>query len=396
MDQAQTLEIIAVSMTVALTTFAVAVLLMRDGPRRDQAFFLAAFLLLYDLNKLDDMSHLLGVYVLAPSMAVMIFPAKMLLAPAIYYYARSMTANRPQALSRRDMWALTGPLVALAIAAQFLFLSPAEKIGLISHDHPDPELRKWALFNCTLLFALFLGFSLVYLSTAFRLFLRHTRRVRDLFSNIEDKSLSWLRWALLILVAGWTWYAVGELWAIKGGRPDWHVVTTAYFELGWISAIALFGILQRPVFDAPRFESEPAPSDAKYARSALSDERMARIAANLELAMARDKLYEDPTLSLRALSGRLGVSENHLSQTFSKKSGMNFFDYVNGCRIAEARRRLKTTNDTVLAIAHDVGFNSRSTFNAAFKKHAGATPSAYREASRSSGEAAAAASLSSP
>jgi len=39
-------------------------------------------------------------------------------------------------------------------------------------------------------------------------------------------------------------------------------------------------------------------------------------------------------------------------------------------------------DETVLNVAHDVGFNSRSTFNAAFKKHAGATPSQYREAAQ--------------
>ena len=383
MDRILTAEIIAVSMTIAVTTFAAVLLVLRETPRRDQALLLAAFLFLYNLNKLDELGHLLGVYLYAPFMAVMIFPAKMLLGPAIYYYARSMTAPAPQALSRKDGWALMGPLAAFAIAAQFLFLSPEAKLGLVSHEYPDLELQKWALFNCKLLFALFLGFSVAYLAAAFRLFLRHARRVRSLFSNIEDKSLDWLRWVLIILVAGWACYAASEIWQIQGGRPAWLGIATAFFELFWLGAIAVCGILQRPVFDAARVDSEAEQSEAaKYARSALSEERMARIAMNLDLVMTRDKLFEDPALSLRGLSDRLGVSENHLSQTFSKKFGANFFDYVNGARIAEARRRLETTDDSILTISHDVGFNSRSTFNAAFKKHAGLTPSQYRQSAK--------------
>ncbi|MGE0407755.1 MAG: helix-turn-helix domain-containing protein [Amphiplicatus sp.] len=383
MDQAQILEIVAASMAIAVTTFGAAALALRDGPRRDQAFFLAAFLLLCDLGKLDHLGHLLGLYVFAPFMAVVIFPAKMLLGPAIYYYARSMTTTAPQSLSRRDAWAFVGPAAALVIASQFLFLNAPEKIALVSGDKADPALREWALLNCALLFALFLGICLAYLAAAFRLFLRHTRRVQDLFSNIEDKSLAWLRSVLIILVVGWASQVIGEVWAIEGGRPVWHRVTTTYFDLGWICAIALFGILQRPVFDGRRAEGGTASGDAKYARSALSGERMAKIAAKLDRAMTCDRLYENPTLSLRALSDRLGVSENHLSQTFSKRLGVNFFDFVNGARIAEARRRLAATSDSVLTIAHAVGFNSRSTFNAAFKKHAGTTPRQYRQAARS-------------
>ncbi len=121
---------------------------------------------------------------------------------------------------------------------------------------------------------------------------------------------------------------------------------------------------------------------AKYARSALGDERMTRIAAKLELAMTRDKLFEDPNLSLRALSDHIGVSENYISQTLNDRLGRNFFDFVNGHRIDEACHRLQDPNASIAAVAVAVGFQSRSTFNAAFKRHAGATPSEHRTAVR--------------
>ena len=58
--------------------------------------------------------------------------------------------------------------------------------------------------------------------------------------------------------------------------------------------------------------------------------------------------------------------------------GQSFFDYVNGWRIEEAKPLIRNGEQTVLAIAYEVGFNSRSSFYAAFKKQTGVTPSAYK------------------
>ncbi len=59
--------------------------------------------------------------------------------------------------------------------------------------------------------------------------------------------------------------------------------------------------------------------------------------------------------------------------------GKSFFDFVNGYRIAEAKTLLSTTNESVLNITYDVGFNARSSFYNAFKRETGQTPTAYRK-----------------
>ena len=58
----------------------------------------------------------------------------------------------------------------------------------------------------------------------------------------------------------------------------------------------------------------------------------------------------------------------------------NFFDYINSYRVAEAKEKIaKEPAQTLLQIAYAVGFNSKNSFNSAFKKHVGMTPSAYRK-----------------
>lgn len=94
--------------------------------------------------------------------------------------------------------------------------------------------------------------------------------------------------------------------------------------------------------------------------------------------MRKGKLYLDPNLSLHKLSRHVGAPPNLVSQTLNEKIGSNFFDYVAHWRIEASRPLILACDASVLAIALDVGFNSRSTFYKAFKRETGATPKGYR------------------
>jgi len=124
------------------------------------------------------------------------------------------------------------------------------------------------------------------------------------------------------------------------------------------------------------------PSDQqgeKYEKSALSAEASARITRKLRVAMETDHLHRDPNLSLWVLARHIGASPNYISQTLNEVIGESFFDFVNRYRIEEAKTLLSSSNDTVLAITYDVGFNARSSFYNAFKRVTGETPSHYRK-----------------
>ena len=95
--------------------------------------------------------------------------------------------------------------------------------------------------------------------------------------------------------------------------------------------------------------------------------------------MERDHLHRDPNLSLWALSRHIGASPNYVSQTLNEIIGESFFDFVNRYRIEEAMNRLEATDDNVLTITYDVGFNARSSFYNAFKRVTGQTPTSYRK-----------------
>jgi AraC-like DNA-binding protein len=302
----------------------------------------------------------------------------MLKGPAILAYVRAMTSSDRSVLTGGRLLPLASPLLlGIVLAAPFYLLDGAAKVAFMARGEGElASDQSLAARGVLALIIAALLVSLACLIAAYGLVVRHMRRVRDLFSNIEDKTLSWVRWVVLILSAAWIWGVAKSGNSVLGMAPVWQEVVASALEVLWVGALAFFGVLQQPVFGERPITAGAAP---KYSRSALDADRMDRIAEKLRQAMQVDKLFADPSLSLRALSDRIGASENYISQTLNERLGRNFFDFVNAARIEEAKALLSRQESTVLEVAMAVGFNSRSTFNAAFRKHAGCPPSAFRD-----------------
>mgnify|MGYP003393278591 CR=1 FL=1 len=96
--------------------------------------------------------------------------------------------------------------------------------------------------------------------------------------------------------------------------------------------------------------------------------------------MTHEKPFLDAEMSLPRLAEILKLPRNRLSQLLNEFIKRSFFDFINEYRVEEAKRllRLSPVADTILDIAFDAGFNSKATFNAAFKKSTGMTPSQFR------------------
>ena len=98
--------------------------------------------------------------------------------------------------------------------------------------------------------------------------------------------------------------------------------------------------------------------------------------------METEKPYLDGKLSLKKVATDLGISTNYLSQVINENLNKNFFDFVNEYRVEMVKEMIidpSNKNYTLLAIAYDCGFNSKSSFNSIFKKHTGLTPTEYQK-----------------
>jgi AraC-like DNA-binding protein len=331
--------------------------------------------------------------------------------PLLWLYIDDLTADRVRGWLPRDLldFASAGAIAVSTVVTQILMPG-------VSGDGPaaaPPAGLLWLRAAVMLLFMV--QMSVILARSLLRLF-RLRARLRLVFSNTEERELTWLRVLALLLAANWLLNILDNLDLLT--PPD---IAFAGGTLAFALAMAHWSLRQRPAFQftdpvidrqispdsadeigrADPVSIESAESDhgapgstaaearsaggVKYGRSLLPEERLKRIQAKVELAFTRDQRHLDPTLSLRKLSEATGVSESHLSQTFSRCLGCTFFDYVNRWRVEAAKLQLRDSEDGVITIAHDTGFNSRSAFYNAFRQETGTTPAAYRAGLRSGG-----------
>ncbi|MBM9579777.1 AraC family transcriptional regulator [Leptospira sp. 201903070] len=117
----------------------------------------------------------------------------------------------------------------------------------------------------------------------------------------------------------------------------------------------------------------------KYARSLLVGIDREVLKENLIQLMKRDRLYREEDLGLGDLADELALSTHQVSEFLNQELGKNFSVFVNDFRVSEACDLLKEERDkSILDIAYSVGFRTKSSFNRAFQKHTGLTPSEYR------------------
>lgn len=121
--------------------------------------------------------------------------------------------------------------------------------------------------------------------------------------------------------------------------------------------------------------------NAKYTRSALSEEKSRDLFERLESLMKNDKIYRDAELTIDKLAQILNTNRSYLSQVINEVSGLSYSTYINNYRIKEAIELLSNSDndEPIKSIAISIGFNSPSNFFTIFKNKVGMSPSVYRE-----------------
>jgi len=202
----------------------------------------------------------------------------------------------------------------------------------------------------------------------------------DHYSTTTGKSLAWLQsflWMNLLISSIWlTSYLLYFLGFYEASEFAYFLVTMGLAIFSFF--IGYFLILQYNWFQVVPVEPE---TEYELQKNKLSTKTDAYY-QNLMTLMEDEKLYTDVELTLQNLSERLGISPGYLSRIINEKEHKNFFEFVNAYRIQEVKEKLvdeEYGHYSILGIALESGFKSKSTFNTVFKKLTGQTPSAYQK-----------------
>jgi AraC-like DNA-binding protein len=148
----------------------------------------------------------------------------------------------------------------------------------------------------------------------------------------------------------------------------------------FVFLIGFFGVRQAVIFTPVRLAEYAGEQKKKYPKSGLTEEASTKLHQSLIQLMTENALYKKSDLSISDLSSKLVVHPNYLSQIINQKEKKNFYDFVNTYRFEEFKRLIamkKNQQYTLLSLAYDCGFSSKSSFNRYFKRATGQTPSEY-------------------
>lgn len=337
-------------------------------------------------------------------------PMPLLFGPLLYLYALLAT-NSERRLGVRDAWHAVPALAVVAWALPIYLLPGVAKIALFEAmrlgDVPDTVRRQLDVVGWLKLVS-----GVVYTTLTVRVTVRHRREIRTRYSTLEGVTLDWLLLLVLASVIAWgiaLFARLLEPWEIvhpgTGDAVIAAMMVAATYALGFRGlqqvATAPPGIVPPHVplpTDASDFaaadsaqpdsteaDSVASSTPAAADRALLTPGMVNAIEQRLRMVMERDEAWRHTDLTLADLAERVGTTSHKLSAVLNNRVEQNFYDFVNGYRVREVQRQLRhpdSASRTVLTMAMDAGFASKSTFNAVFRRQVGMTPSAWREAQR--------------
>lgn len=349
------------------------------------AFHLLLFYL-FITGKIYNYPALLGIHL----------PYPLIHGLLLFLYTAELTHQHPK---KRMTWLLhLLPIILLyLLMIPFFNLSSAEKINVYRNKGAGYETL---IQVCSI--AIIIS-GIAYVTASLFLLRRYRRSIEDEFSNIEKINLAWLRYLI---------YGIAVIWiAVIFGDDSIIFGTTVLF----VFFLGFFGIRQTGIFTLahppiPKLQTLPAEEIAKesnipfyqelppdkganqpeitttispkikYEKSGLGGEQAAKMYKLLAGCMADQKPFADSEITLAALARTLDVHPNHLSQVINSYEGKNFYDYINFHRVEEFKKLAllpDNRNYTLLSLAYECGFNSKTSFNRNFKKVTGISPSEY-------------------
>jgi AraC-like DNA-binding protein len=301
--------------------------------------------------------------------------------PFLFLYVESLTSgkNKP---SKRDLLHFI-PFCTFFLYLLISLLIP-EYSSRISMDHVKVDINPPIVFVIFLLITALSG--PIYFLASFKKFKNINTNILNNFSTTEEINLDWLK--TLVYIFGIIWSA---LILIAIAHHIFHYSSMAFCTDGlflslsaFIILVGYFGLRQKEIFTRFPTNSHVLVADpkAKYLNINMSEVEIANFMERINRVMEHEKPFLNPEITLPELATLIDIPSYQLSRVINEKFGCNFFDFINGYRVNDVKSKLnnpKYSNLSLLGIAFDSGFNSKSAFNRIFKKLTGHTPSEYKK-----------------
>ena len=300
--------------------------------------------------------------------------------PVFYLYVLSVCYSDFKLKPKHLLHALPFLIANLTLLPRFYGVDTALKIHFIENRQSMIELK----FNHILLHVQ----MIIYFVAVFRV-LRKSKKLY--LENYAGKNINSYHWLFQFTVVLSIVYAIALLKNILKFSDyayisEWIKVGLLLLSL-FIICWYLFKALNNPelfrnVDSKLKLVSEIVSEERSNEDSADHETEYNEELLRLKKYMAEEKPFLNSSLTIQDISSEIEIPVRDLSLLINHQLGQHFYDFVNTYRIENAMNMLKDETKskvTILEILYEVGFNSKSSFNTAFKKHTGTTPTLYRK-----------------
>jgi AraC-like DNA-binding protein len=305
-------------------------------------------------------------YVTFPFFLGLEIPLPLLHGPFLYLYTVALTNQQ----YKKKINILHFIPFALALLSLFPFfvLPFSQKIKVYQE-----EGKSYELLNSVIFFAIILS-GIFYTIISLQKLEKHRKAIGEQFSSTEKINLKWLSYLIL---------GLSVIWVLVFFRIDKYIFSAVVF---YVLFIGYFGIKQVDIFTnvVPQIpdenEIDVQPEKIKYEKSKISSEEVSAIQKKLSVLIQTEKTYTDPELTLSDLAQKINVHPNTLSQIINSVEQKSFYEYINDLRVEEFKKLIAIPHNqkfTLLSLAFESGFNSKTAFNRNFKKATNLSPTEY-------------------
>lgn len=356
-------------------------------------FWLGAFLILCSAYVAPWMLGFAGWYDNQPYRDVLFYvPFQQLfwMGPLLYFYTQSLL-NPAFKMNARLLWHfLPGLLYNIGMLYLWIYDYFIHKGYYFYADQADKDFDAWYQYSGLISMVIYLVLSLRYYQSYRKFIFDYTSYAdRILFQWIKNYLIAFLVMLLLPVVFDLMGLFYPELKSYTGSW--WFFLffslITFYIGLsGYANSVQTSIPFKPSVFEPQAIETEntemiftetePKKNDPKELEDVLNWK------SKIETLLTEEKLYENPELTLAELAKKLQTNASVISKAINQGFEMNFNDLINHYRVEAVKKMLEQDahkKSTLLGIAYDCGFNSKATFNRAFKKNTGLSPKDFLE-----------------
>ena len=357
-----------------IITFFLVIILISKKNKSEADKILALWLLFTGLHLILFYLHFNNEYTQFPYLLGVEIPMPFVQGPFLYLYTSALTnQNRVKKYNFLHFIPFATTIILLI---PFFGSSFDEKFNVYRNEGKGYEQLLSVIYVAIIISGIAYAFlSLQKLS-------RHRKNITQQFSFSEKINLRWLSYLIL---------GSSVIWVVVIFCDDQFIFSTVVLYLFFIG---YFGIKQvgiftnKPVSESNETEvlaletvsAENQTEKIKYEKSGLGNTELQFIHKKLTELMEDEKLYKNSELTLAELSQKLNVHPNVLSQVINSVEQKNFYDYINYQRVEEFKKLILLPENqkfTLLSLAFECGFNSKTAFNRNFKKVTGVSPSQY-------------------